>query len=100
MSGYISEENGDKFLIINKEDSVLEKYNAVFAGLKDLIVSKQGQNITFNDKYDKIKLLSDADLVLDKLFYFTELIVVIRCVFKERYIFYPQVYLDDGIYQL
>ena len=100
MSGYISEENGDKFLMINKEDAVSQKYKSVFSALKDLIASKKRKNITFNDGYDKIKFLSDADLVLDKLLYFTKLTVVFRCVFKKGDIFYPQVYLDDGRCQL
>ena len=28
------------------------------------------------------------------------LTVVIICVFKQGYLFYPQVYLDDALYQL
>ena len=82
MSGYISEENGEKFLTINKEDSVSEKYNSVFSALKDFIASKEGKSITFNDGYDRIKFLSNADLALDRLLYFTELTAVIRCAFK------------------
>ena len=89
VSGYISEENGDKCLMINTEDAVSQKYNSVFLALKDLIASKEGKNINFNDRYHKIKFLSDTDLVLDKLLYFTELTVAIRCVFKKGDIFYP-----------
>ena len=100
VSGYISEENGEKFLTINKEDSVSEKYNSVFSALKDFIASKEGKSITFNDGYDRMKFLSNADLLLDRLLYFTELTVVIRCVFKQKDLLYPQVYLDKGRYQL
>ena len=100
MSGYIADKNGEKFLTISKEDSVSEKYNSVFSALKDFIASKEGKSITFNDGYDRIKFLTNADLVLDRLLYFTELIVVIRCVFKQKDLLYPQVYLDKGRYQL
>ena len=100
MSGYISEENGEKFLIINKDDPVSQKYNSIFSALKSFIVSKEGKNITFHDGYDKIKFLSDADLVLDKLLYFTKSVFVIRFVFKQENLFYPQVYFDNGRYQL
>ena len=50
--GYISEEHGDEFMTINKENSVSEKYNSVFSALKHLIASKEGKSITFNDKYE------------------------------------------------
>ena len=48
----------------------------------------------------KLNSLSDDSLRLDKLIYFPTLTVVIRCVFKQGDIFYPQVYLDDALYQL
>ena len=100
VSGYISEENGEKFLTINKEDSISKIYNSVLSALKDFIANKEGKIIAFNDGSEKIKFLSNADLVLDKLLYFTELTVVIRCVFGQGDLFYPQVYLDNGRYQL
>ena len=46
------------------------------------------------------KLNSDDSLKPDKLIYFPTLTVVIRCVFKKGDLFYPQVYLDDALYQL
>ena len=46
------------------------------------------------------KLIIVKLIYLRKLIYFPTLNVVIRCVFKQRYIFYPQVYLDDVLYQL
>ena len=70
VSGYISEENGEKFLMINKKDGVSQKYNSVFSRLKDIITSKEGKSITFSDGYDKIKFLIDADWVLDKLLFY------------------------------
>ena len=100
VSGYISEEIGEKFLTINKENLTSKKYNSVFSALKDFTASKEGKIITFNDGYEKIKFLCNADLVLDKLLYFTELAVVIRCVFGQGDLFFPQVYLDNGGHQV
>ena len=99
-SGYISEKNGNKFLTINKDGPLSKKYNSVFSAIKDFKGSKEGKDITFNDGFDKTKFLSNADLVLDELLYFPILTIVIRCVFKQGDVFYPQVYLDDGWYQL
>ena len=103
VSGYISEENGEKCLTINKDSPETSKYDLVFSTLRNLIASAEGrksQFISFNNGYDKIKFLSDAYLILNELLYFNELIVVIRCVFRQGYIIYPQVYLDNGKYEL
>ena len=56
--------------------------------------------VNYNDDSDKIKFVSDDSLPLSKLIYFPILTVVIRCVLKQGDIFYPQVYLDDALYQL
>ena len=72
----------------------------MFMSLKDLIASKEDKNISFNDGYEKIKFLSDDNFVLNKLLYFTELSFVIRCALKKEGLFYPQIYLGYGRYQL
>ena len=63
--------------------------------LKKLI----GEDVIYNDNFNKIEISTDKELPLKKLIYFPNLTVVIRCVFKLGGIFYAQVYLDDGLYQ-
>ena len=46
-----------------------------------------------------IKFNSDDSIPLNKLIYFSTITVIIRCVFKQNGVFYPQVYLDDCLYQ-
>ena len=94
-SGYISEENDEEFLTINKKNFV-----SILSTLNDLIDIKEGKSINFNDGSKKIKFLSDSDLVLNKLLYFTELIIMIRCVLELEDLFYAKVYLGYGRYQL
>ena len=48
----------------------------------------------------KIKFLSDDDIPLNKMIYFSTVTVIIRCVFKRNGVYYPQVYLDDCLYQV
>ena len=43
----------------------------------------------------KLNFLSDDSLPLNKLIYFLTITVIIRCVFKQNGVYYPQVYLDD-----
>ena len=96
----VSEKNGDKFFKIDKGDAVLKKYDQVFSGIKYHIGKIDDGEVNYNSDYDKIKFLTDDSLSLNKLIYFSKLTVVIRCVFKQNGIYYPQVYLDDCLYQI
>ena len=94
--GHIEEKNGIKFLTINKRDSVLKKYDQVFKCIKKI----DDYEVVYNSDYDKTKFLRDDSIPLNKLIYFPTIIVVISCVFKQNGEFYPQVYLDDCLYQI
>ena len=48
----------------------------------------------------KIKFNSDDDLPLNKLLKFHSVTIVIRSVFEEVEKLYPQVFLDDTLYEL
>ena len=48
----------------------------------------------------KIKFNSDDNLPLNKSLTFTLMILTIRCVFEENGKLYPQVFLDDTLYEL
>ena len=48
----------------------------------------------------KTKFNSDADLPLNKLLKFHLMTIIIRCVFSEDDNFYPQLFLDDILYEL
>ena len=98
--GFVSEKNGKIFLTIDKGDSVLKRYDQVFSGIKHHINKINDEDVSFNTDYDKSKLLSDDSFPLNKLIYFPTIAVVIGCVFKQNGIFYPQVYLDDALYQI
>ena len=48
----------------------------------------------------KIKFNSDDDLPLNKSLKFNLMTITIRCVFEENGKLYPQVFLDDTLYEL
>ena len=48
----------------------------------------------------KIKFNSVDDLPLNKPLKFHAMTIIIRSVFKEDGKFYPQVFLDDALYEL
>ena len=97
---YVSEKNGKKFLTIDKGNSVLKKYDQMFSGIKHHIKKIDNKEVNFNSDYDEIKFLSEDLLPLNKLIYFPTLTIVIRCVFKQNGVFYPQFYLDYCLYQI
>ena len=100
MDLFQKKKNGNKRLTIDEGDSVLKRYDQVFSGIKHHIKKIDDKEVNYNNDYDKIKFLSDDSLPLNKLIYFPTITVVIRCVFKQNGVFYPQVYLSDCLYQI
>ena len=96
------EKIGVKYLKIEKNhsDPVLNKWNQVFDSSKYLIKTISNEEVNFNDGFNKIKFVSDDSLRLNKIIYFPTLTVAIICALKKGDLFYPQVYLDDALYQL
>ena len=72
----------------------------MFAGIKHHIKKIDDGEINYDKDYIKIKFLSDDSILLTKLIYFPKITVIIKCVFKQNGVFYPQVYLDDCLYQI
>ena len=120
---FVGEKNGTKYLKIDKgnkkvEDSILSIWNKVFSGMKYnikkinhkcLLTECKGFpdcetfsdfKVNYGEDFDKIRFVSNDNLPIAKLIYFPTITVVIRCVFKQGDLFYPQVYLDDALYQL
>ena len=88
------------FLTIDKVDSVLKKYDQVFSGIKHHINRIDDSEVVYDTGYDMIEFNSEDSIPLNKLIYFPTITVIIRCVFKQNGVFYPQVYLDDCLYQI
>ena len=70
------------------------------SGIKYHIEKLSNEEVKLDSDYDKIKFVTDDSLPLGKLVYFPTLTVIIRCVFNKGEVYYPQVYLDDCLYQI
>ena len=78
-----------------------EKYEEVFSGVKSEIETLNSEKELFYEKnYARIGFNSDDDLPLNKPLKFPRLTIVIRCVFQESEKLYPQIYLDECLYEL
>ena len=100
--GYIEEKNGNKYLIFDSTDDykeLLKKYVDVWNGIKNKINAINSDAFDYEKDYTKIKFNSDDDLPLNKPLEFHMITIIIRSVFEEAGKLYPQVFLDDALYE-
>ena len=96
-SGYFKEKYGEKYLIIDST----EKCEEVFSGIKSEIETiNSGEEMFYEKNYSRIGVNTDDDLPLNKQLKFPTLTIIIRCVFQEGEKLYPQIYLDECLYEL
>ena len=101
-NGYIEEKGANKYLVFDSTDKnkeLLKNYNDVFNGIRDKI-KKINNECDYEKDYMKIKFNSDDDLPLNKSLKFRLMTITIRHVFEEDGKLYPQVFLDDTLYEL
>ena len=95
-TGYFKEKYGKKYLILDST----EKYEEVFSGIRSEIKTINGGKELFYEKnYARIGVNTDDDIPLNKKLKFPSLTISIRCVFQNGKILYPQIYLDECLYE-
>ena len=102
-NGYIEEKGVNKYLVFDSTDEnkeLLKKYNDVFNGIRDKIKKINSNECDYEKDYMKIKFNSDDDLPWNKSLKFSLMTITIRYVFEENGKLYPQVFLDDTLYEL
>ena len=104
-SGYIEVKNGNKYLIfndsVNENKELLKTHTDRWDGIKNEIKTiNGGKENNYVKDYMKIKSNSDDDLPLNKPLKFHAMTIIIRSVFEEDGKLYPQVFLDDTLYEL
>ena len=102
-SGYIEGKDANKQLIIDSTDEnkgLLKRYNDVWGGIGNKIKEVSSGECNYEKDYMKIKFNSDNDLPLNKPLKFHLMTITIRSVFEKDGKLYPQVFLDDTLYEL
>ena len=103
VNGYIEEKGVNKCLVFDSTDEnkeLLKKYNVVFNGIRDKIKEVCSGECDYEKDYIKNKFNSDDNLPLNKPLKFHNMNITIRSVFEEGDKLYPQVFLDDTLYEL
>ena len=101
--GYIEEKNGNEYLIfdsVNENKEVFKKYFGIWNGVKNKVKAINGDECDYEKDYMKTKFNSDDDLPLNKLLKFHIMTIIIRCAFSEDGKLYPQLFLDNTLYEL
>ena len=102
-NGYIEEKGVNKYLIFDSTDEnkeLLKKYNDVWNGIKDKIKEVNSDECDYEKDYLKIKFNSDDDFPLNKPLKFHYMTITIRSVLKKDGKLFPQLFLDDTLYEL
>ena len=99
---YNKEKGVNKYLVFDSTDEnkeLLKKYD-VFNRIRDKIKEINSNDCDYEKDYMKIKFNSDDNLPLNKPLKFHNMTITIRSVFEEDGKLYPQVFLDDTLYEL
>ena len=104
VDGYTEESNGNKYLTFastNKNKKALEKYKKLWNEIKYHIQTRHADKSGEYDKdYMKIKFNSDENLPLNKILKLHMLTIIVRSAFEEDGKYYPQVFLDECLYEV
>ena len=103
VGGHIEENNGNKYLTFastDKNKKVLEKYTKLCDEIKYNMQTRNSEKSgEYGKDYMKIKFNSDDDLPLNKTLKLHMLTIIFRSVFEGDGKYYPQVFLDECLYE-
>ena len=101
--GHIGENIESKYLVFDSTDEnkeVLKKYTKLWDGIKNKIETINDHEFKYGEDFMKIKFDSDDGLPLNKPLNLQMLTIIVTSVFNNEGKFYPQVYLDECLYEL
>ena len=84
----------------DENKKLLKKYNDVWNGIKSKTKEVSDCELDYEKDYMKTKFNSDDNLLLNKPIKFHLMTITIRSVFEEDGKLYPQLFLDDSLYEL
>ena len=87
--------------LTDRNSEVLRKYSEVWNGIKDCIEKINDDKSGEYDKdFMKIKFNLDDNIPLNKQLNFPTITVIIRNIFEKDGKYYPQIFLDECLYEV
>ena len=100
MKGHFKKGKNDAwYLVISDKDDVYEKLMDIFEIIKKKIEEKTWDVVQYGNDYIKIKFESNNIYPTDKDVNIHLATIVIRAIFAKDDKYYPQLFLDDGLYK-
>ena len=87
------------YLVISDKDDVYKKLVDIFESIKNKIIEKTWDALEYDKDYMKIKFESNNIFPTDKDVNIHLATIVIRAIFAKDGKYYPQLFLDDGLYK-
>ena len=102
MKGQFKKGKGDNvwYLIIFGDADVLRKFANIQKSIRAKIEENTGGIVQYDKDYMKIKFESNDNLPIDNIVNMHQVTIIIRSVFAQNGKFYPQLFLDDALYEL
>ena len=104
LDGFFEGKEGSKYLNIsltNNNNDVLIKFEELWRGIKDQIKKINNGSVSkYAEDYMKIKFDSNDNLPLNEILKFRVLTIIIRNTFGKDGKYYPQIFLDDCLYEI
>ena len=89
------------YLIISVDDNdIFKKLVNIFESIKNEIIEKTWDSVEYDKDYIKIKFESNNILPVAKDVNVHLATIIIRAIFAQDGKYYPQLFLDDGLYKL
>ena len=87
------------YLVISDKDDVYKKLVDIFESIKNEIIEKTWDALEYNKDYIKITFGSNNIFSTDEDVNIPTATIVIRAIFAKDGKYYPQLFLDDGLYK-
>ena len=88
------------YLIVFGDAGVLRKFASIWKSIRAKIEENTGGIVQYNKNYMRIKFESNDNLPIDNIVNMHLVTIIIRSVFAQNGKFYPQLFLDDALYEL
>ena len=102
MKGQFKKGEGDNVwhLRISGDADVLRTFANISKSIRAKIEENAGGIVQYDKDYIKIKFESNDNLPTDNIVNMHSVTIIIRSVFVQNGKFYPQLFLDDALYEL
>ena len=87
------------YLVISDKDDVYQKLVDILESIKNKIAEKTWDVVEYDNDYMKIKFESNNIFPIDKDVNIHIATIIIRAIFAKDDKYYPQLFLDDGLYK-